>query len=283
MSQNSWSFLVASALSFLLVGTVLSQSSKTERVEKSFTLDRDETYEINIELDAADVILEKADEPRQVTFVAALDPKHFDVKSHFDKHRRRLTIEITKEKWFSHDSDRHTRVRIKLPYAAPIVLNARIKAGDVAVDLGDISLLGLRLATWAGSVSVDFAEANRATMDYLRINTKVGETEVMRLGNARCHDVDINAGIGDLRVDFRGSTAASGRASIDLDIGSTLLRLPEALATKVRVSGLPLLTRIDLPVNWEQSGRYYYSRNYNNSQATLDLKVSQGMGDLSIE
>ncbi len=83
-----------------------------------------------------------------------------------------------------------------------IDLEARIKAGAIEIDLGGLSLVGLDLITWAGEVQVEFSEPNWTEMDFLKINTKVGETEIVRLGNARFKEAEINGGIGKMRVDF---------------------------------------------------------------------------------
>jgi predicted membrane protein len=146
------------------------------------------------------------------------------------------------------------------------------------MDFSGLSVQELDVTTWAGEVDIDFASPNKIEMSHLHINTKIGETNIHHLGNARFTEAEIDGGIGEMRLDFAGAMLDGARANIDLDIGETRLYLPDDLGVRLSLSKFAFLTDVRLPASYEKSGRYYYSRHYQRSARSLQLHVSQGIG-----
>ena len=287
MSTKPFRLLIFSFVCFLLLGsfhTILAQRYGTERFKQKYEINSDKVLHVNIDIDAAQVRISKSSRSKEVWLSIYFSEDEFKIYEDYDRKRSRLDIEFDKKGWTNNDSkDLKAEFVLELPPDVEIYLEARIKAGVIEIDLGGLSIVGMELTTWAGEVQVEFSEPNQSEMDYLKINTKVGETKIVRLGNARFREAEINGGIGEMRVDFRGRMLNEAMADVDLDIGETTIYLPDDdVGVKLSVSKFLFLSDVEVPRNFRKSGRYYYSKNYDDAKYALRLHVSPGLGALNI-
>ncbi len=287
MLAKLFRIFIFSFMSCLLLGysnTLLAQRYGTERFKQKYEINSDKVLQVNIDIDAAEVRISKSSQSKEVKLSIYFTEDEFKIYEDYDRKRSRLDIEFDKKGWMnSNNKDLEAKFVLELPSDVEIDLEARIKAGEIEIDLGGLSLVGLDLTTWAGEVQVEFSEPNQREMDYLKINTKVGETEITRLGNARFKEAEINGGIGEMRVDFRGKILNEALADVDLDIGETTIYLPDDdVGVKLSVSKFLFLSDVEIPRNFRKSGRHYYSRNYDDAKNALTLRVSPGLGELNI-
>ena len=262
----------------LLVFYMPALSRDSEHYSERFKI-RDDQVDVHLDIDAAEVEVRSGD--TGVLFVEMDYSKNaFDIYTEFDEKRSRVLIECDKENWDEDHKDAHARIVVNLPRGTSIALKAKIKAGRIDMDFGHLALNELELTTWAGEVDVDFSGANRIEMSHLHINTKIGDTDIRRLGNARFKEADIDGGIGEMSLDFNGKMLDGAEVDIDLDIGETNLDLPDELGVKLYVSKFLFLTDVKVPKNFKKSGSHYYSQNYDDSDRSFVLRVSQGIGSL---
>lgn len=280
-----WLFLTIGFFMFVWFNQVLAQRLDIKRFKQSYEVKSDRVLQVNIEIDAAEAKLRKSPRGQEARLIVSYSEDDFDIYERFDQKRSRLDIEFDKRGWVNKDNDdMEADFRLELPSGVDIDLDAKIKAGQIQIDLGGLSLVGLELTTWAGEVKVEFSEPNRTEMDYLKINTKVGETEIVRLGNARFKEAEINGGIGEMSIDFRGKILSQAVAEVDLDIGETTIYLPDDdVGVKLSVSRFLFLSEVEVPRKLRKSGKYYYSRNYDSAPNVLRIKVSPGLGELTIK
>ncbi len=281
-SRRLLSLLSAGLTGFLLICPPAFSQPTTARFQEAYSLDSGEIYSVNLEIDAGDVVVLPA-EGRELSVAISYTKDEFRVHSDFDKKRRRVELEFEKNDWVGDHDNVVGEVRIKLPTDARLEFSANVKAGEIDIDLGGLSLQSVDLKTWAGSVKVDFSEPNQVEMHDLEINTKVGETELTHLGNARFREASINGGIGEMHADFRGALLNDSRADVDLDIGETEIIVSESVGVSLRVSKFLFLTDFDPPRGFRKSGRYYYSSNYDEATKNLSMRVSPGLGHFQFE
>ncbi len=286
MLTKPFRLLIFSFLSFLLLGyfdSLFAQRYGTERFKQKYEIRSDKTLHVNIDIDAAEVRLIRSSRSKEASLSIYYSADEFKIYEDYDQKRARLDIEFDKKGWSNDNKDLEAEFVLELPSDVEIDLEARIKAGEIENDLGGLSFVGLDLTTWAGEVQVEFSEPNKREMEYLKINTKVGETEIVRLGNARFKEAEINGGIGEMSVDFRGLISKEAVADVDLDIGETTLYLPDKdVGVKLSVSKFLFLSDVEVPHDFRKSGRHYYSRNYDEAKNALRLRVSPGLGELKI-
>lgn len=233
---------------------LLAHRGDAKRFKERYRVSSDKTLRVNIEIDAAEVRISKSPRDREARVIMFYDEEEFEAYADFDEGRAKLDIEFDKKGWIDSDNGHNkAEVIIELPPGVEIDLEAKIKAGEVEIDLGGLRLVGLELTTWAGEVTVEFSEPNKSEIDYLKINTKIGETDILKLGNARFREAEINGGIGEMRIDFHGELLARAAGKIDLDIGETTLFLPEDVGVKLSVSKFLFMSDIDLPHSFRKS------------------------------
>lgn len=279
-------------LTMVMSGLVFAQQredsrrddSRIEELQNSFKVGLDGPFQLRVDVDAGEVRVAKGKSRDEVRVGLAYNKNQFHHSFRFNENRNALEVQFDKEGWFDHERDRtFAEIDIELPTEGELQLDFKIKAGEINMDLGGLHIVDFALETLAGEVNLDFDEPNRIEMASLTLNTKVGESNFRRLGNARFRDADINGGIGELTIDFSGEMAKDAVARVDLDIGETVIVLPRDSGTKLSVSKFLFLSHVDLPYDLHKDGRYYYSENYERAERTLHLRISSGVGECRVE
>lgn len=261
-----------------------TRGGEVEEFRKSYRLRTDRDARLRMDLDACELRLTRGRSDADLQLVLLYTKNQFTHFLRHDDRNNELEITFDKKGWFEYDSKRMTaRLEVELPREVRLRIVSRIKAGEVDMQLGGMHIVEFAFKTWAGEVNIDFEEPNRSEMRILEINTKVGETTLRNLGNARFLSAEINGGIGEMTIDFRGEMLKEASADIDLDIGETVILLPDKSGTKLSVSKFPFLSQVELPFRLEKEGRYYYTKNYRELGRTLQLRVNTGIGELRIE
>lgn len=260
------------------------ESRELEKVQSNFKVRTDRDFHFRLEVDAGEVRVSRGSSEDQLTVHLVYTKKQFRHALRFNEQENRLEVRFDKDGWFSHDGDGMTaELEIELPRDATMRADCRIKAGEVEMQLGGLRLADFMMQVMAGEVNVDFDEPNRMEMAKLELNTRIGESNFRRLGNARFRDADINGGIGEMTIDFSGAVLPAARAEVDLDIGETVIVLPQATGAKLAVSKFLFLSHIEMPFDFRKDGRYYYNDNYGKAGQDFELRVNSGIGELRIE
>jgi len=284
--MNQSKLLLAILLCVMLPAMTWAQRrhrADVREVKKDFRIDRSELFRLRVDVDAGEVKVGPGQSEDNVRIWLAYDEDEFHHSFHFSEKRNKLEIEFSKEGWLDHEPDRTmAQLDIELPTGGDMELDFRIKAGEIEMQLGGLRIADFSLQTVAGEVNLDFDKPNRIEMETLDLDTKIGESNFRRLGNARFKDADINGGIGELTIDFSGEMLNDAFGRVDLDIGETVIVLPRDVGTKLSISKFLFLSQIDLPFSLHKAGRYYYSENYDDIDRTFQLRVSPGVGECRI-
>jgi len=259
-------------------------SRDTEKLDNTFKVRTDSDFHLRLEVDAGEVRVSRGQSEDQLAVHLVYTKKQFRHAFRFNEQDNRLEIRFDKDGWLDHDVDHMTaELEIELPRDATIRADCRIKAGEVKMQLGGLRVADFALSVTAGEVNVDFDQPNRVEMQSLELNTRIGESNFRRLGNARFRDADINGGIGEMTIDFSGAMLASAMVEVDLDIGETVIILPHDTGAKLAVSKFLFLSQIEMPFDFRKDGRYYYTDNYGKAGQDFELRISSGIGELRIE
>lgn len=255
-----------------------------EEYRKTFKMRTNVEGRLRLDIDAAEVRVSRATSDDEIRLSLYYTKDQFAHTVSHDDRNNELDITLDKKGWFDHESNHTTaRVELELPTEVNLHIFSRIKAGEIDMQLGGMHIVEFALRTWAGEVHLDFDQPNKAEMRLLDVNTKVGASSMRNLGNARFLNADINGGIGEMTIDFRGDMIKGATADVDLDIGETIIILPDKSGTKLSVSKFPFLSQVNMPFKLEKEGRYYYTKNYENLGQTFDLRLNSGIGELRIE
>jgi hypothetical protein len=260
------------------------ERQENEKLDNTFKVRTDRDFRLRLDVDAGEVRVSRGQSENELRVHLLYTKKEFHHAFRFNEQDNFLEIRFDKDGWLGHKDDKMTaELEIELPGDATIRADCKIKAGEVDMQLGGLRLADLALSVTAGEVNIDFDQPNRVEMESLTLNTKIGESKFRQLGNARFRDADLNGGIGEMTIDFSGAMLAAAVARVDLDIGETVIVLPQETGTKLAVSKFLFLSHIALPFNLHKEGRYYYTENYHDEDRGFQLRVNSGIGELRVE
>lgn len=287
--MNKKSVLHLIVLGFLS-GYLLAQPVEYTTEDIEFAASSGKPLEVLIRVDAGEVIIERSSNPDQGTVNLEYQTEKFRSKLEFDAERNRLKVYVhgngwhNWSKWKEMDNDHIATVQVFLPSNADIQLDTQLKAGEMTQNLGGLRIIEFHLSNWAGEVQVRFDDPNLTTMAFFDADLRVGEARFAKLGNARFEKADINGGIGELEVDFTGDLISKSQARVDLDIGEARIVLPSAVGTRLQIGGgFSFLSEKNIDSDFYRRNRYYYSNDYEESEKKFAIKVTPGLGELSID
>ncbi len=267
---------------FLGISPSFAQSDVI-KYRRIFEVEPDRKLRFEVDIDAADVTIARNDIDDEISIFLLFTEEAFEYDFDYNEKRNLLSMEFRKTNWIKSDSrDLKAEIEILLPSAARLDFYAKIKAGEVDMELGDLTFQRFETSIWAGEVNIDFDAPNRIPMKWFELRTKIGSTAIKRLGNARFRFAEINSGIGELEIDFSGKMEDDATARVDLDVGETRIFLPDEVGTKLYVRKFLFLSGIDLLGFEHYGGKMYLSENYDLVRKKIELHVRPGIGELSI-
>jgi hypothetical protein len=246
--------------------------------------------EVVLDIDAGSVKVEKGTDASSGSVQVDYIKDDYRVKVKFDEKQNRLQVRVDNDNWtkIRHGDDDQkdgwAKIVVTLPHGVDMTFDARVKAGEVKMNVGGMRFREFFATTWAGEVEIRFDEPNAVVINDLEIDTKIGESRLVKLGNARFKQAVIDGGIGEMTIDFSGRLEGGSRAKVDLDIGETTVILPDSSGIRMRVGGgLGFLSHKSIDESLTQRGRYYYSDDYDGKEKGFYLLITPGLGELNVE
>lgn len=270
---------------FILFSAVTGSASSMVEYEDTFVIEN-QSLKVELDIDAAEITVRSHSTANQCRVYVRYSKENCDTDVRFNPTHSTLYVSTDSNFWEmrnEHEKGQHAPyVLIELPTDVEIELEARIKAGEIEFKFEEIQLTEFELRNWAGETTIEFLEPNGSIMKSFDVNCKVGEVELLKLGNARFEEADINSGIGELTLDFSGDLLEKVMARIDLDIGETEINVPKDIGTKLRVSKSFFIAEVNISDWFDNQGRYHYSKNYRTAEKSLYLIITTGLGECSI-
>lgn len=103
------------------------------------------------------------------------------------------------------DQHEGNRVRISLPRDLPFALEGNVRTGLSRWELGGLWLLDSDLSIGTGEHQLAFSEPTPEPMGRFRLEARMGNFRISRLGNASPSEVTIRGGMGEMGLDLRGA------------------------------------------------------------------------------
>ncbi len=180
--------------------------------------------------------------------------------------------------WFGRDRGAG-EMELALSRDVAMDLNMDFGAVRADIDLGGIRLTRLEINTGASQTLIDISEPNRETMSRASMDVGAAEFTVLNLGNLNAEVIEIDAGIGEIDLDFSGDWRQDTRVSIDMGIGSLVLRFPRGLG--VRLVKNTFLTSLDSE-GLVKRGDAYYSLDYDDAEYQITVDVDAAFGSIRV-
>ena len=158
-------------------------------------------------------------------------------------------------------------------------LNLDFGAVQADIDLGGIPLTRLEINTGASQTQIDISEPNSEAMSRASMDIGAAEFTVRNLGNLNTEVIEIDAGIGEIDLDFTGHWRQNARVSVDMGLGSLVLRFPRGLG--VRLVKDTFLTSLDSE-GLVKRGDAYYSLDYDDAEYQITVDVDAAFGSIRV-
>ncbi len=174
-----------------------------------------------------------------------------------------------------------TAGEMELALSRDVVMDLNMDFGAVRadIDLGGIRLSRLELATGASQTVLDISEPNPVTMSRASLDIGAADFTVRNLGNLNTQRIEIDAGIGEIELDFTGDWQQNARVSVDMGLGSLVLRFPRGLG--VRLDKDTFLTSLDSQ-GLVKRGDTYYSLDYDDAEYQITVDVDAAFGSIRV-
>lgn len=176
--------------------------------------------------------------------------------------------------------DEQGTLEFELHPGIPTDLRIGVGAAQSRLDLGGLSLTSLEVMTGASETDVVFERPNRVRMTHLELHAGAAEFEARGLGNARFDRLEFAGAIGDVTLDFSGEWERGATAEIRMGLGGLKIRVPREIGVRVERSSLLMALHAE---GFERSGRSYVTRNWEDAEIRLEIRLEAALGAVEIE
>jgi hypothetical protein len=125
----------------------------------------------------------------------------------------------------SDDSD----LRVGLARGVPLDMQVEFGAGDAVMQLGGLSVRNLTVSTGASDATVRFDTPNPVTLDRFKLEVGAAGFKAIGLGNAHVKMVNVEAGAGDVDLDFSGQWSSDMTVDLTAALGAVHIHVPRGV------------------------------------------------------
>lgn len=176
-------------------------------------------------------------------------------------------------------SDRGNELDLLLGTGVPMALDVSFGAGRGMLDLGGVRLTRLDLATGASETTLDVSSPNPEGMEEAALEVGAAEFTGLRLGNLNARRISLDAGVGDVTLDFSGGEVVETDVEVSMGLGALELRFPTGVG--VRIEKDSFLTSMETPEMVKRDG-VWYSRNWDDATRRIRLEVDAAFGSVEV-
>ena len=170
---------------------------------------------------------------------------------------------------------------ISLTRSLPIDLDVAYGLGPGQVELGGMQLRQLSFATGLSEVAISFETPCQGEMQEMELATGLGSMEVRGLSNVWMEKLSFVGGLGSATLSFDGHYRTDVDVTLDVGMGSLVLKVPESIGVKMRHDD-SFLSNHDFTRLERISEDTWYSDNWQADAGNLDFDLSVGMGSVEL-
>ena len=176
----------------------------------------------------------------------------------------------------NHDSG---EMKLTLARDVPMDLDLEFGAVRADVDLGGLQMTRLDISTGASESRIDISEPNRLRMSSAGFEVGAADFHVRNLGNLNAEIITVDAGVGNVVLDFRGQWEGDATVSVDMGLGALELRFPEGLGVKVIKN--TFLTSLNSE-GLRKRGDSFYSQDWEEAEHQITVTVDAVLGSIDV-
>lgn len=180
---------------------------------------------------------------------------------------------------FRRSGDARAEMDLGLSTRVPMDLRLDFGAVQSVMDLGGVQLRTLEVTTGASDTELRVSAPNPFPMERAQLQVGAASFRADQLGNLNARAVEIEAGVGDVRLDFRGLRREETRVVAKMGLGSLEIRVPRGVG--IRLERSTLLTSMSLPGFVERGGAHY-SPEWDTADQRIMIEVEAAFGSISV-
>jgi hypothetical protein len=207
------------------------------------------------------------------------DEETFEPVAEYENGRLELGVDNVRKsiRW---PGDRDSgEMQLALSRDVPLDLDLEFGAVRASVDLGGLRMTRLDLSTGASESRVEVSEPNPVLMTSAGFEVGAADFHVRDLGNLNAETITVDAGVGNVVLDFRGHWRRDASVSVDMGLGALELRFPEGLGVKVVKN--TFLTSLDSE-GLVKRGDSYYSLDWDEAEHRVTVSVDAAFGSIDV-
>ncbi len=267
------------AASFLLAGVPHSGGAQSWRsVTMSRQLAGESEVDVRVRFGAGRLRIEPGEPGTLYRMHLRYDEESFEPVAKYERGRLDLGVEGTKRnlRW---RKDNTQEMELFLARELPMKLDLEFGAVRADLDLGGIQMTRLKLHTGASESRVDISEPNPIRMSSASLGVGAADFHVRNLGNLNSERITVDAGVGNIVLDFQGTWQGDATVSVDMGLGALELRFPEGLG--VRLFKDTFLTSFDSE-GLVKRGDSYYSLDWEEAEHHVTVTVDAAFGSIDV-
>ncbi len=277
MHRPCVNLLVAVLVAVCSAGEALGQSWRT--VTMSRQLGNEQSIDVDVRYSSGRFSMSAAEEGTLYWMQLEYDEDRFEPVADYGRSSIRIGTESRGRRIRIGKNQRAGNMELELSRDVTMDLNMEFGAVRADIDLGGLRLSALDITAGASQTRVDISEPNTESMSRASMDVGAAEFTVRHLGNLNAAVIDIDAGVGRIELDFTGEWQRDARVSVDMGLGSLVLRFPKELG--VRLVKDTFLTSLDSE-GLVKRGDTYYSLDYDDAEYRVTVNVDAAFGSIRV-
>jgi len=202
------------------------------------------------------------------------DEDRFEPVAEYSSHRLDVGVRSLRRTHLG-GSRQSGELQLELGRGVPMDLDLEFGAVHAEIDLGGLTLTDLDLSTGASESVIEISEPNPEVIESASFEVGAADFTLHDLGNLNAQRIEVDAGVGSLKLWLDGDWRRDSRLTIDMGLGALELHVPEGLGIQLRKDSF--FTALDSE-GLVKRGDNYESLDWNDAehQVTIDLDAAFG-------
>jgi hypothetical protein len=179
-----------------------------------------------------------------------------------------------------HPQRSNSKLRVAFGNSIPLSLKINAGVGDARLSLSSLKISRLDFESGVGEAKISSYELNPISCEYIKLKNGIGRFEAVGLGYLNFRNFEFDGGVGGASLDFSGEWKQNADIRIQVGVGEVNVRMPREIGVKVD-SPKNFLSGVHLD-GFSKQDSYYYSENYDRASIRVSIRVTTGIGGLSI-
>ncbi|MBI4540714.1 MAG: hypothetical protein HY704_14530 [Gemmatimonadetes bacterium] len=207
------------------------------------------------------------------------DEDSFEPVAELSGTRLRLGVRSLKSGIRGLKGERGGELELAIARGLPLDLDVEMGATRSSLELGGLALSTLELSAGASETTVAFSDPNPVRARLAKFEVGAASFHARGLGNLNAERIRVQAGVGDVTLDFAGDWREDTNLDVEMGLGSLTLRFPRGLG--VRIVKDTFLASLDSEGLIKQ-GDAFLSPDWEAADQRLTVHVKAALGSIDV-